>query len=183
MEKLTREQINELEDEILVQLPDLLPFVLETANENGMLSELMDMLYLDHLLPNSFIAEALPTGKIIVFGDSAVKPDVLLGIAKSLGLEKDRLEFYDYEKAKTFQSSKLEYRSEYSAILIGPVPHKAKGTEGYSSLLTSLEDKHRENIIPAHVVRLGAGEEMKITKTNFKEALIDLIDAGVVKVG
>ena len=49
-------------------------------------------------------------GKIVVIGQSDVKPEVLLSIAKQLGLDKKRLELYlEYEDAKKFNFQKMQW--------------------------------------------------------------------------
>jgi hypothetical protein len=181
MEKFDQEFLEMLEDTILTQLPDILPFALEAVNDSGRLRELLELLYLDRLLPQSFKSEALPTGKILVFSGQRVRVKDLLGVAKNLGISKERFEFYNYEQSKIYPYYRLEYSSLVSAVLFGAVPHKTTGNDEFNSVISSLEHKAREGVVYARVLRLSANNELKLTKTNFRSALIRLISEGSVK--
>jgi hypothetical protein len=183
MEKFDRELLEILEDTILTQLPNILPYALETANDTGKLRGLLELLFLDRLLPppQSFESKALPTGKILVFAAQKVNTNDLLGVAKNLGVSKDRFEFYDYEKSKTYPYKSLEYNGNVCAVLFGGVPHKTTGTEDFNSVIVNLESKVKEDIVWARVLRLCTSNELKLTKSNFREALALLIKEGNVK--
>jgi hypothetical protein len=182
-EKFNKADLDILEDYIVTQLPDILTYVLESANESGRLRELLELLHLDRLLPQSYTSTPYSTGKILVFAGKTVKEKDLLGVAKSLGISKERFVFYDYEQAKAFQYDSLECNAGISAILFGSVPHKTVGTENNNSVIANIERKADEGIIWAPVVRLHANNELKLTKTNFREALSQLIDDGSIAVG
>jgi hypothetical protein len=181
MEKFDQDILDSLEDIILTQFPDILRHALENANNSGKLRELLRLLYLDRLLPHQYRSEALPTGKILVFTGHSVKGKDLLGIAKRLGISKDRFEFYDYEQSKTYRYSQLEHNSVVSAVLFGAVPHKTVGAEDSSSIVSNLERKAKDGVIYARILRLYANNKLKLTKTNFREALIRLICEGSVR--
>ena len=58
----------------------------------------------------------------------------------------------------------------YSDVLVGPMPHKVKGIEGYSSFLAMVE--HCPEEFPK-VIRLENANELKITKESFKTGLLE----------
>lgn len=171
--QLTIEKLAELEDNILQVLPDRITEALTLANRSGELDELLRLLRMADLLESEDTLETYRSGKILVIGESDVKDDVMLSIAKSLGLEKSRFEFVtEYDKAKAFEFTKLQYASTYRLILFGPVPHSANGKGDSGSVIAEMEKK--KDVYP-RVERLLNGTTLKITKSNFKEKLQQLI--------
>ena len=57
----------------------------------------------------------------------------------------------------------------YSDILVGPLPHKVKGIENYSSFLAMAEANPEE--FPK-IIRLEGSNELKITKHSFLDGLL-----------
>ena len=116
------------------------------------------------------------SGKIVVIGQSDVKADVLLSIGKQLGVDKNRFELYlDYEDAKTFKFRKMQWQPSYSVVLVGPMPQSGMSKGDASSIITAIESE--EGYPP--VVRLGRNS-LKITKTDFREKLKELIDRCII---
>ena len=146
------------------------------ANENGTLLALLSQIGWDDLLQDyDMVFYPYHYGKIIVLGGSDCPERRLIGVAKELGFGKDRFEFcLDYEEAVKYNYRKLRNDAKYSVILAGPIPHKATGTGEYVSLLSALENE------PGYpkVVRLTANNALKITKSNFKAALEELLYTG-----
>lgn len=122
-------------------------------------------------------ATSYPTGKIVVLGASSVKKEHLLGIAKRLGFSKERFEFADFNETKTFNYRKLQCNNVYSVVLAGPMPHKTSGTGNSSSAIATME----EGFGYPRIVRLYAGNELKITKQSFKDCLINLCREGFLR--
>lgn len=88
-----------------------------------------------------------------MIGRSDVKAEVLLSIAKSLGLSKDRFELYlDYEDGKTFDFEKAHWKPQYALIMVGPMPHSGASKGDSGSVIAKIEST--EGYPP--VVRLGA---------------------------
>lgn len=142
------------------------------ANRLGNLEELLTKWELVDLIPQTSAYETKKDGKIVVVGATEVKENVLNGIIKSLGLEKSRFEFcLDYEKAKTFQYKKLRYNPNYRVIMFGPVPHSSTGKNDSSSAIAEI--KNHEGY-PRVEVLIG-NNTVKITKSNFRDALTKLI--------
>ena len=161
IEAVLRDTLNERLEEILVSL-----------NRKGQLEELLSLLGMKELLGIEEEDEILRDGKIIVIGQSEVEREKLAAVAKNLGIEKDRFEFYlNYEDAKTFDFKKTQWSSKYSYILVGQMPHSGYSKGDYSSVITAIE---REDGYPP-VVRMGTSG-LKITKSSFRNTLKYLLD-------
>ena len=105
---LNVEELFELEENIKEELDDHLTAALSRMNRSGQLEEFLRLLGMEHLLQKESGYEVYKTGKIVVIGQSDVKPEVLLSIAKQLGLDKNRFELYlEYEDAKKFNFQKM----------------------------------------------------------------------------
>lgn len=142
------------------------------ANRIGTLENLLQHWGFDSLLKNDSVYETNKDGKIVVIGQPEVKINVLEGIIKSLNLDKNRFEFcLDYNDSKTFNYKKMQYSPNYRVVMFGPVPHSSVGKRDSSSVIAEM--KNREGY--PRVVVLNDGNELKITKTNFKIALENLI--------
>ena len=91
---LNVEELFELEENIKEELDDHLTAALSRMNRSGQLEDFLRLLGMEHLLHKESGYEVYKTGKIVVIGQSDVKPEVLLSIAKQLGLDKKRFELY-----------------------------------------------------------------------------------------
>ncbi len=117
------------------------------------------------------------SGKIVVIAGSEVEERILVAICKNCGIGKERLEFcLDYDKAQTYNYKKLRYNSAYSVVLFGAVPHSATGKGDSGSVVAELESQSGYPPIK----RLMAGSELKITKSNFKNAIKELLDSNII---
>lgn len=117
------------------------------------------------------------SGKIVVIGGSDVDERILSGICKNYCIGKDRLEFcLDYNKAQTYNYKKLRYNQSYSVILFGAVPHSTTGKGDSRSVVAELESQTGYPPIK----RLTAGGDLKITKSNFKNAIKELLDSNII---
>lgn len=155
LEELIRDNLEERLEEILIKL-----------NQKGQLEDLLRLLGMSELLGVES-EEISRDGKIIVIGQSEVEREKLAAVAKKIGIEKDRFEFYlNYEDAKTFDFKKTQWSDKYSYILVGQMPHSGYSKGDYSSVITALE---REDGYPP-VVRMGTNG-LKITKSSFRSAL------------
>lgn len=109
--------------------------------------------------------------KILVVGDSRVSIDDLIGIAKKYGISSNKLEFeLDYTRLHNFDFGKLRNSLTYSDVLVGPLPHKVEGIDGFSSFLAMVDNNPSD--FPK-VIRLEASNELKITKESFKNGLLN----------
>lgn len=156
--------IDELEQ---LLLEDIRIRVLD-ANRRGILHDLLaSMGMLDLIAPQAQIG--YKDGKIIVLGASDVDEEHLLITAGKLGVDKSRFEFcLDYEAIQQYNFNKLQYSDKYRLILVGPMPHSTAGTHDSGSAIAEME-KHPE--MYPRIIRLKAGQKLKITKSGFKEAI------------
>lgn len=168
---LTIEELSELEDEIMSALPNRITAILSKLNRSGRLEELLELLGMEDLHEQDFYS--YKEGKIVVVGGTDVKEEVLLSIAKNLGLDKSRFEFcLDYKQIQKFDFRKMQYAPQYRLILFGPAPHSGHGKGDSGSIVAELEKS------PAYprVERLISGNELKITKSNFRDMLERMIE-------
>lgn len=144
--------------------------ILSSLNQSGQLIKILSMMGLEKLLPQDKVFHNTKK-KIVVIGQSNTKVDKLIGVAKELGFHKEQFLFcLDYNDAKTFQYKKLQYSPKYAAVLVGAIPHSTKDKGGFSSIISALE--HQNGYPP--VIRIG-NNELKITKSSFKQSLSNLI--------
>ena len=112
-------------------------------------------------------------GRIVVLGGSDVDERILLGIAGGLGIDKSRFEFcLDYEAIQKYNFRKLQYSDKYRLILVGPMPHSTTGMRESASTIAEME-AHQE--MYPRIIRLMSGNELKITKNGFREALQEAV--------
>ena len=161
--------IEELED-----ILDEIQKKVSLANRNDELDELLKKWGLFEFVDSYDTSEHYKSGKIVVIGNTDVKEAILTSICKDCGIDKERLEFcLDYSRVQKYNYKKMQYNSAYSVVLFGPIPHSVKGkSDTDSSIISEMET---EKGYPP-VVRLLAGNELKITKTNFKRAIYDLLN-------
>lgn len=129
------------------------------------------------LLPStlSYFYDTQKNGNIILFGDSNLKMNQIHGCLKSLGIDKKRFEYVSYDEVTNYNFKDLEYNNNYRLILMGPVPHSAKGMGDNNSVIEYLT----KNKNVAKVVRLDG---LKVTKTSFKNAIVKEIESGYLEV-
>ena len=146
------------------------------ANRKGELEEMLEKWGMYDLIKSAFPSsddfyETEKDGKIVVIGAPQVKEHDLLGVAKSLGLDKDRFEFcLDYYESVKYPFHKLQYNTKYRLVIVGPMPHSTSVKGDSSSAISEMET----GVGYPRVIRLGSNE-LKITKTNFKKALQEQI--------
>ena len=110
------------------------------------------------------------SSKIIVFGRTEIKPNILNAIAKDLGIHPERIDYISYDDTTNYDISNLEYSNKYSDILVGPVPHKAKNMGDYSSMIESIEAN--SECFPSLIRVTDETGTLRISKTSFKTALL-----------
>lgn len=165
-------ELVELEDAIKENLEEHLTETLARLNRTGQLESFLRLLKLEALLDKKSEYQSYKTGKIVVIGQTEVKPDVFYAISKKLGIDKERLELYlDYKTAKNFNFRKLQWQPTYSLIMVGPMPHSGEEKGGFGSIIAAVEQT--DGYPP--VVRLGTNE-LKITKSNFRSKLQEMLE-------
>lgn len=161
----------------LSEILDKLYEMITLANRNDTLDALLSKWGLTELSTRKSSYKTKHDGKIVVIGGSEVNKDILLGIVKNLGLDKDRFEFcLDYNSTKTYKYSKLHFNPDYRLVLFGPVPHSSIGKNDSSSVIAEMQT--HEGYPKVEI--LGVNKSMRISKTNFKIALKKYIDEGFI---
>lgn len=167
----------------MVREIDELEEILDRIREKVLFANRMDEL--DELLiswglnerSSSNSEERYRSGKIVVIGASDVKEKTLVNISEEFRIGKDRLEFcLDYNKAQKYNYEKLRYNPSYSVVLFGAVPHSTTGKGDSSSVVAEIE---KQKGYPP-VKRLISGGELKITKSNFRKAIQELLTENII---
>ena len=172
------EELLNLEDELRLELDKKLGQILSHLNREDRIEEFLELIGLSELLHISSEYQVPKTGKILVFGQTAIKPDVIIAIAEGLGISKKRMELHlEYKDAVKFDFRKTQYNPEYSLIMVGPMPHSGKSKEDYGSVISAIDNK--EGYPP--VVRLG-NNGLKVTKSDFRTKLEECIKKKLIKV-
>lgn len=171
------EELSELEELLRAEINSNLIEIITRLNRTDRLEELLELLGLDYLLKSDNGYRVFKSGKIIIIGYTDVKAEVLMSVAKALGIAKDRFEFYlEYEDAKKFNFRNIQWQPSYSAVLVGPMPHSGASKGDYSSVISAIESE--EGYPP--VIRMGSNA-LKITKSDFKCKLQEMISAGIIQ--
>lgn len=117
--------------------------------------------------------------KILIIGDSTIKENVIVAIFREAGISKDRLELIlEYDIAEKYNYRKLEYNSDYGAIVFGPIPHSTKDKGTHGSIISKMEE---EQYAYPEVVKLDSSGTLKITKSNLQEAIERLVLHDVIR--
>lgn len=170
---LSIEELSELEDAIMKELPDKITQILSRANRTGQLDDLLKLLGLSDLIGGGNRFDTYKNGKIVVIGATEIKEEILTAIGKELGIDKKRFEFcLNYTDAKKYNYRKMQYAPKYRVVLFGPVPHSTHDKGDSGSIIAEIE---KSDAYP-RVERLIAGQDLKITKSNFREMLQKLIE-------
>ena len=168
--------IDLLSTEELSEIIEEVERMLIKANREGRLDELLEKIGVSMYKEPAY--QTYKSGTILIIGGSAVKENVLTKIAADMGIDKKRLEFcLNYEASKTFNYKKLYFNPSYSVVLFGAVPHSSTGKGNSSSVIAEMENKEGY----PRVERLWSNNELKITKSNFREKLSQLIEEGVLQ--
>lgn len=170
-----------VDSEKLEEIIDAITAKIALANRMNELDGLLESWGLQELIGNNSVSsddfyDTYKDGTIVVIGTSQVKEHDLLGIAKSLGLSKDRFEFcLDYDEIVKFNFKKMQHKPNYRLVIVGPMPHSTAGKGDSSSAIAEMETRDGY----PKVVRLGSNE-LKITKTSFKKTLHEQIVADYI---
>ena len=143
---------------------------IKTAYKNGNLGGYLSSVGMIDLMPKeeSSLYDTDPYGKILIIGQANIRDNEIYGCLKEYGLDKERVELHlGYDKAMNYSFKKLQYKSSYRLILIGPVPHSGVAKGDKSSIITQIETTDGY----PKVIRLSDGNGLKITKTSIKKAI------------
>lgn len=173
------DKLMQIEEILRPMLQEDLVAILAKLNREEKLEDFCRMIGAEEALGSQQEELFQPTksGMIVVLGDSQVKENYMQGILKNLGLRKERLECHlGYHEAKSFPFRTIRYQVKYALILVGSMGHKAEDIGDYSSAIAMME---QEDGYPP-VVRLGTNG-LKITKSNFREALEKALKDGIIQ--
>lgn len=109
--------------------------------------------------------------KILIIGGTEVKEKDLRGKLKSMGFNfsKEQLEFeLEYDNVKEYASHILPWSSRYAGIIVGPCPHSAKDTAGYSSFIEKIKSEEGYPHVEEAYDRPG---HLKLTKNSVGNAM------------
>ena len=113
----------------------------------------------------------ISNSKILIVGNSMIDKDIMVAIAKRNGIKENRLEFrLDYDRLHNYDFGNLKDNMNYSDVLVGPLPHKVEGIDGYSSFLAMAEAE--PDRFPK-ITRLESANELKITKESFTNGILN----------
>lgn len=121
-----------------------------------------------------YFPDTQKNGKIILFGDTQIKVKDIHGCLKQLKIDKNRFEYVPYTDIRNYNFRNLEYNSNYSLILLGAMPHSARGMGDTNNALEWLNNN--KNV--AKTIRL---ENLKVTKTGLKKTLKEQIQIGYIE--
>lgn len=170
------EDLAELESEVRSELNENLEAILSKLNRKGDLDKFLDLVGLSYLLKRENDYPVYSNGKIIVIGQSDVKEDILLAVGKELGISKNRFELYlEYYDSKKYDFRHVQWNSNYSVILVGPMGHSGVSKGDFGSVIEAISNQ--EGYPP--VIKLGSNQgKLKITKSDFKSKLQELLKSG-----
>lgn len=139
---------------------------------------LLEKYGLTNLIPQTapYFYDTQKNGNIIMFGDSKIKTKEIHGCLKSYGISKDRFEHIPYDEVTNYNFKNLEYNNNYRLIMVGPVPHSAKGMGDNNSVIEWLTNNR--NIAKTIIL-----DNLKITKTSFKSAIEKEAESGYLAQG
>lgn len=170
--------LSEIEESLEKIFDDDLLKIISMLNRKNQLEEFLDLIGHQELIPGKNSFQVTKQGQIIVVGYSDVKQKHLEGVIKEVGLDKDRFEFYlDYDDGISNKVRSWQYNPKISAIMVGPMPHSGEAKGDYGSVISALE---QEDGYPP-VVRLGKNG-LNISKSDFKEKLLDLLDTNIIEI-
>ena len=174
---LSNQELYNLEERLVAELNNDPDSILIKLNRSGRLEEFLNLIGLSKLLNKENEFEPFENAKILVVGHSKVKKEVLLSVAESLGIKKERFEFLiDYYDAKKYNFDKLQWNPNYCLVLFGPTPHSVASKDGFSSVITKME--YLDGFPP--IMRLGLNE-LRITKSDFKRNLREALNRGIIR--
>lgn len=170
-------ELFEVKDDILKYLNENIVGMLTTLNRTERLDDFFQLIGMSNPFRKERVFQTNKRGKIVVLGQSSVSKSDLLMSAGKMSFDKSRFEFHlGYEEMKSFNVRKYQYQFSYAAVLAGPMPHSGVGKGDYSSIIARMEED--EGYPP--VIRMGENE-LKITKSGFRNILTSLIEKGTIE--
>lgn len=172
-------ELFEIEGSIRDYFNDNIEEIISKLNRIGKLEAFLDLIGCRELLGQSKEYYQPKNGKIIVIGASKPSQENLEIAAGKLGISKTRFEFIlDYDAPVRYDFRKTKWSTQYSAIMVGPMPHSGTSKGEYASVISALEN---EDGYPP-VVRMGTTPgQLKITTSGFVKALEFMLDRQIIQ--
>lgn len=164
MEKYSQSQISNLKSKIIRKVIT----EIDLAFKNDSVTDLLEK-YGVELEEKQYFASVTRRSKILVLGQLSGRSKDYQLSAKKLGINKDNIEFMDYNDAKHFNAEKLQWSNTYSDIICGPIPHKIEGMGDASSLITKIEQNPESY---PKLIKAVANDKLKITISGFKNYIM-----------
>jgi hypothetical protein len=120
------------------------------------------------------VAAAISEGRrrIWVVGGRAAHWNTLTAVAGRLGISSNLLERVDYDDLKGRPLTRRAHVRD-AGVLLGPVPHSARGVGSYSSPAVQL--RHELGIPVIELRERSSSQRLRISKRSFEEGLITLL--------
>lgn len=106
-------------------------------NRTGDLPRFLEIINREDLNPRPSGLFFNNQGKILIIGDSELSAMDIAKTCERCGISRDRLEL-QLEYKDNYNFSHTQYSQKYSLILVGPLPHMAKGVDGASSIIAKI---------------------------------------------
>ena len=170
---LNTSQLYELTEAILKEFQaGSLEMIVASLNRKGKLLDWLKMMGMEQLLCGDVFYNPRSNGKVLVLGGTRTNQRHLEGIAKELGITRQRIEFcLDYYETVNFNYGKLQYSDKYAAIIVGPIPHSTSGKGDYSSAIVAMESE--DGYPPVYRVE-------KISNNSFRSTMKKMIEENVL---
>lgn len=161
--------INQLQD-IVSEAQNLISAEIFNAYRNNELNEVLSKHGYSHLIDDAYEFYDKRNSKIIIIGDcESIGIDQVRMTLKKSGVDSNDYEIIsDYSKITNMSFDFLKNSSIYSDVLIGPMPHKVKGIEGYSSLPAMIMDNQKNY---PKLTEIVANSSLKISKASLRDAI------------
>lgn len=168
LDTMDYQELGRLKDEITRQLWE----DLTTANRMGYLDQFLGSINFDY--SNYASKKEAITKNILIIGECRNHIKDINGMVAQIGLDPELFKFeyvLSYSDCEKFNFEKIEPPTRYNLILLGPMPHKLKGTKN-SSIINTIESYADEYDDYPHVERLMNGlGELHISLNNLARAL------------
>lgn len=167
-------------DNICYELEDrgvTLESILEVVNDDDHLSDFLSMIGHGDLA--IMVTKIYQQPKILVIGDCKVEVDTLRETCRNMGFSEDRFDFVlGYKKASKYNFEQLRYNDTYALVIFGALAHSTRGKRSYSSIIEAM--RRQPECFPQVLVATVREGTIKMTNTNFKEALVQAVTNDMV---
>ena len=167
-------------DNIYYELEDRgvsLGSILEAVNDGDRLSDFLGMIGHGDLA--IMVTKTYQQPKILVIGDCKVEVDTLRETCRNMGFSENRFDFVlGYKKASKYNFEQLRYNDTYALVIFGALAHSTRGKGSYSSIIEAM--RCQPECFPQVLVATVREGTIKMTNTNFKEALVQAVTNDMV---